>query len=158
MTAQVYEIRRTIARLQCSSCGAEANASCDCGKPYVPAGARAAAAVAANPEKSDRAIAADIGVSRTTVQRARDAGGPYGPPDAGSGDTDLSPESDQPYQNEKRAGRDGKTYPAKRKIKRHRRMTPPIETEHDRDLRSLLGLWECTCESARTEFLSIINH
>lgn len=41
------------------------------GVAYVPAGKRAAAAVAANPEKSDRAIAAELGVSPTTVGKAR---------------------------------------------------------------------------------------
>jgi len=58
-------------RLECSSCGATANAACDCGAPYVPAGARAAAAIADNPDKSDRAIAADLGISRETVRKAR---------------------------------------------------------------------------------------
>src|SRR5262245_51212378 len=56
---------------ECSACGASATASCDCNVPYVPAGTRAAAAVAANPDKSDRAIAAELGVGRMTVQRAR---------------------------------------------------------------------------------------
>lgn len=67
----VYEIRRAIVRLECSACGAEANASCDCAKPYVPASAKAAAAIAANPNKSDRAIAAEIGVDHKTVGKAR---------------------------------------------------------------------------------------
>lgn len=39
--------------------------------PYLPAGKRAEAAIAANPQKSDRAIAADIGTSPTTVGKAR---------------------------------------------------------------------------------------
>jgi hypothetical protein len=56
---------------KCSSCGASARAGCNCGVPYVPAGDRAAAAVAANPKKSDRAIAAEIGVGNATVSRAR---------------------------------------------------------------------------------------
>jgi hypothetical protein len=75
----VYEIRRAIVRLECSACGAEANASCDCAKPYVPASAKAAAAIAAHPEMSDRAIAAEIGVHKNTVARAREATGPDGP-------------------------------------------------------------------------------
>jgi hypothetical protein len=58
-------------RLECSKCGALMNAACNCGAPYVSAGARAAAAVTANPEKSDRAIAAEIGVGKDTVRRAR---------------------------------------------------------------------------------------
>ena len=59
--------------LECSKCGADAMATCDCGVAYVPAGTRAAAAVAANPEKSDRSIADEIGVSPTTVGKARKA-------------------------------------------------------------------------------------
>jgi hypothetical protein len=80
----------SVVRLACSACGAEANASCNCGKPYLPR-QRAAEAVAAHPEKSDRAIAEEIGVSHQTVARARDATGPHGPVD------------------EARTGRDGKT-------------------------------------------------
>jgi hypothetical protein len=79
-------------KLQCSSCGADATASCDCGVAYVPAGKRAEEAVAANPEKSDRAIAEEIGVSQPTVSRARKR----------SVDTDVS--------TEKRTGKDGKKY------------------------------------------------
>jgi len=48
-----------------------AKASCNCGAGYVPAGQRAAAAIKANPDKSDRAIADEIGVSNQTVRRAR---------------------------------------------------------------------------------------
>jgi hypothetical protein len=69
----VLQIERAIVRLSCTACGAEANASCDCHKPYVPASAKAAAAIAANPNKSDRAIAAEIGVAPNTVRAARQA-------------------------------------------------------------------------------------
>ena len=61
-----------IQRMVCTGCGAEANASCNCGKPYVPKAVRAAEAIKANPKKSDRAIAADIGVAPNTVKAARD--------------------------------------------------------------------------------------
>ena len=50
-------------KLECSACGATTDAACDCGASYTPAGARAAKAVAANPERSDRAIAAELGVA-----------------------------------------------------------------------------------------------
>ena len=63
--------RPSIAQLACSECGATTNAACNCGKPYVPAGARAAEALAQNPEKSDRAIAAEIGVHHSTVNEVR---------------------------------------------------------------------------------------
>lgn len=61
------------AKLACSACGATTDAACGCNAPYVPALARAAAAVAENPEMSDRAIAAQIGVSAPTVSAARRA-------------------------------------------------------------------------------------
>jgi hypothetical protein len=70
MNVAAFEIRRAIVRLECSACGAEANASCDCGKPYI-AMAKAKAAVMAAPEMSDRAIAAEAGVHRETVAKAR---------------------------------------------------------------------------------------
>jgi hypothetical protein len=47
------------------------DAACNCGAPLVPAWQRAAAAIAANPLKSDRAIAEELGVSDMTVGRAR---------------------------------------------------------------------------------------
>jgi hypothetical protein len=58
-------------RLECSACGAGGEASCTCGAPYLPAGQRAVEAVKANPEKSNRAIAGELGVSKDTVRRAR---------------------------------------------------------------------------------------
>ena len=42
----------SIQRIVCTGCGAEANASCNCGKAYVPKAVRAAEAVAENPQKS----------------------------------------------------------------------------------------------------------
>jgi hypothetical protein len=66
-------VRRVTRAMHCSECGVEAAAACDCGAPYIPAGAAAAKAVAAHPEKSDRAIAAVIGVSDKTVAKARKA-------------------------------------------------------------------------------------
>jgi hypothetical protein len=55
----------------CLKCGAEAVAPCGCGAPLVTHGKRAEAAVQAAPERSDHAIAADIGVSVPTIGRAR---------------------------------------------------------------------------------------
>src|SRR5690242_17274979 len=60
-------------RLECLKCGASAEAKCSCGVGYqhIRAGQRAEKAVMNNPEKSDRALAAEIGVSQPTVLRAR---------------------------------------------------------------------------------------
>ncbi len=82
---------RSIVRLSCSSCGAEANASCSCGKPYVPVAQRVADYDNANPGRSTRQAAADLGINQSTVSRARDARASL----------------------ETVTGRDGKTYPAK---------------------------------------------
>lgn len=86
-------IKFTAMRLECSRCGAEARASCNCGEAYIPAKQRAAEAIKANPEKSDRSIAADLGTNPMTVGRARKE----------LGVTGVTPE---------RIGRDGKTYPS----------------------------------------------
>jgi hypothetical protein len=61
--------------LQCSRCGAEGTGSCRCNAPYMQAAKRAAPALAAHPEKSDRAIAREIGVSHVTVGKVRKATG-----------------------------------------------------------------------------------
>lgn len=75
MTRKTATIHRlpVRARLVCKACGAAGEGSCGCGADYVPAGERAAEAVAANPAKSDRAIAEEIGVSHPTVAKARKA-------------------------------------------------------------------------------------
>jgi hypothetical protein len=72
--------------VRCTRCATEAACSCACGAPYAPvhrwaapvrpapqvsALDRAIAALAATPERSNRAIAAEIGVSFETVRRAR---------------------------------------------------------------------------------------
>lgn len=85
--------------LCCAKCGAKAKAGCDCEAAYIPAHAFAAKAVAAHPEKSDRAIAKDIGVDHKTVAKARKSVGEKSP-------------------TAKRVGHDGKKYNATK------RMTP----------------------------------
>jgi len=68
--------------LRCTKCGTEVRCPCSCGAPYIgthrwAAGApvlaadRAVVALTSHPEKSNRAIAAEIGVSEQTVRRAR---------------------------------------------------------------------------------------
>ena len=84
-------------KLVCSGCGAPGEGSCGCGVAYIPPAARAEAAVKANPQKSNRAIAEDLGVGKDTVRRARQSTG-----------------AGEPV--EKRVGRDGKA---------RRQPTPP---------------------------------
>ncbi len=94
----VVAFRKPALEIGCTSCGATVDAACDCGAPYMPAGQRAASAIAANPQMSDRAIAQQIGVSQPTVSRARQ-----------STETDVS--VDEP-----RIGLDGKTRRMPRRV------------------------------------------
>ena len=71
MSAPLQIVRPVTRALACSMCGAAGEANCDCGAPYMPASTKASKAVAEHPEKSDRAIAAEIGVSHPTVAKAR---------------------------------------------------------------------------------------
>lgn len=71
MTANVVSFRKPALEIGCTGCGATVDAACDCGVPYMPAGQRAAAAIAANPRMSDRAIATELGIGSNTVRRAR---------------------------------------------------------------------------------------
>ena len=105
MAAQVYEMRRSIQRMVCIGCGAEANAACNCGKAYVPAAQRVAKYDEANPGKSTREAAADLGVSHETVSKARKSGASLEAPV-----NQLTPATV--------TGRDGKSYARKRIIDR----------------------------------------
>lgn len=72
--------------LSCARCGATSASPCACHAPHVPthrwarsaiaevqssALARATAAIEANPQKSNRALAKEIGLSEPTLRRAR---------------------------------------------------------------------------------------
>jgi hypothetical protein len=105
-------IQIAVQRMVCDGCGAEANASCNCGVVYRPKSIRAAEAVAANPEKSNRAIAAEIGISDKTVAKARNAGADYFAPD-------------------KRVGQDGKSYPATKPQRPHADLLTEAHTAMD---------------------------
>jgi hypothetical protein len=64
-----------------SACGVDAG--CNCGAPVIPTWQRAAEAKAANPTKSNRQIAEDLGISEGTVRNAQKKSGaqPYAPED-----------------------------------------------------------------------------
>jgi hypothetical protein len=95
-------------QLQCSSCGAVADGACDCGAPYVPVKDRADEKIKANPEMSNRAIAAELGVGLESVRKARiRAGDHQGSP---AGDIQRDGMSDAAIG--RRIGKDGKSYPA----------------------------------------------
>jgi hypothetical protein len=99
--ATVHQLKPkpSLARLRCTKCGAQVDAAGNCGAPYEPAGKLAERAIAANPEKSDRAIAKELGVNNATVSRARNR----------AGVANATPD--------KHVGQDGKSYPAKGKRK-----------------------------------------
>lgn len=52
-----------------------------------------------------------------------------------------------------------KAVKAKSKRKRHAKpeFNSPADTQHDRDLRALLGMWEAACETAREAFLQQVT-
>jgi hypothetical protein len=77
-------------RMHCAECGSFVKVACRCGASYIPASQYAAVAIKRHPEKSDRAIAAEIGVSKDTVRRARSTG------------------AKAPVESARRTGRDGK--------------------------------------------------
>jgi DNA-binding transcriptional MocR family regulator len=124
---QLQIVQRVNRSMQCSACGAASTAACDCGAPYVPATARAAKAIAATPRKSDRAIAREIGVSDTTVLRARRA--------------TASHEAVEP-----RIGRDGKV---RRLPKKPAEMEIPSQEEADRSFQSQLYEMACSMVDKR---------
>jgi hypothetical protein len=87
------------AKFICSACGADRG--CQCNAPAVPKAVRAAEALKANPEKSDRSIAEEIGASPTTVGKARE---------------ELS--SSGQLEDGPRVGKDGKARQARRQTTR----------------------------------------
>jgi hypothetical protein len=101
--ATVHQLKPkpSVARLRCTKCGAQVDAACNCGAPYeyIPPGKLAERAIADNPEKSDRAIAKELGINNATVSRARNR----------AGVANATPD--------KHVGQDGKSYPAKGKGK-----------------------------------------
>lgn len=90
--SQVVKVDFKKRTLRCSSCGVTAEAACDCGVGYVRAGEFAASIVAEHPDWGDRRIAAEFGIPKDTVRRARPTGA-------------FAPV-------EKRLSKNGKLYPA----------------------------------------------
>lgn len=67
--------------LRCTACGVECDAPCECGAPFqlLRPGQAAFIAVTAHPERSDRALASQLGVDHKTVAAAREATGENSP-------------------------------------------------------------------------------
>jgi hypothetical protein len=97
-------IKLSIQRMVCTGCGAEANASCNCG--FLRGKKRSSGrAIKANPGKSDRAIAAELGIGNKTVSRARNSGVSYDTPGLIGDETPVE-----------RVGRDGKSYSIRQRV------------------------------------------
>jgi hypothetical protein len=102
--------RRSTAQLSCSACGACSDAACDCGAPYLPAGDIAARAIKANPKRSDRSIAEEVGVNQKTVGASR---------------RELGEE----YSSPERIGRDGKSYSVRQRVTEDPDISPALANE-----------------------------
>jgi hypothetical protein len=113
----------SIQRMVCTRCGAEANASCNCGVDYVPAKQRVAEYDKTNPGKSTRQAADDLGISNKTVSKARQAV------------TEVTPEATV-------TGRDGKKYPAKQKPRPEMEDEPEEEVVSEDYVKLLSDYWK----------------
>lgn len=74
MRAQTV-IQMSVQRMSCTACGAEANASCNCGVTYAPIKERkelAAKTLVGDPSLSDREIARLTGLDKNTVAAVRE--------------------------------------------------------------------------------------
>lgn len=123
-TAEVHQLFPA-QLLECSKCGKTAAAPCGCDSPYLTPFERATKAIEADSDRSNSAIAADLGIAEATVRRAREAGSSKNEreEDGSSGSA------------KKRTGKDGKKYPAKKRKKAKakkpatRRKPPPEEED-----------------------------
>ena len=71
MEKPIPAIKVSVVQLQCTACGAETNATCSCGKPYLPKVQHAEAIAEANPNISVRELADRANVSHGTAQEAK---------------------------------------------------------------------------------------
>lgn len=107
-------------------------------------------------ENNGKPTTADIGLSRKIIHEAREIR------DAEESDPGIVRRTlDEAIEAGEEPTRSKVKAAVKAKSKRTRgpRFCPDTEKEsqHSRDLRMLLGLWEAACESARAEFLKIVN-
>ena len=120
--------------LRCSDCGAMAEAACDCGVGYIPAGEYGKKLAAEHPELSSRMIAEKSGVSYKTIERAR-----------------KSTETFVPVEPQRRMGKDGKLRPTTMRALKPRinKVEAIAET-----LKSQTGQWPDSNTLARTANVS----
>lgn len=97
--------------------------------------------------------AADIGISRKEIHEAREI---RDAEEADPGIVRRTLDEALAAGEEPTRAKVKKATKAKSKRKRHKKPELPEESQHDRDLRMLLGVWEAACESAREKFLEIV--
>ena len=103
------------------------------------------------------ATAADIGLSRKDIHDARQIR------DAENADPGIVKRTldqainagKEPTKAKLRKAVDSKNAKRRQKAKARKRAAAPQETQHDRDLRMLIGVWGAACKTARQEFLRI---
>jgi hypothetical protein len=125
-----------VQRMICTGCGAETNATCNCGKPYLPKAERARRAIEESREKSNVALAKEIGVDEKTIRKARAA-------------------SDQ-SEPERRIGLDGKSYPAKRVAYQDTDFDDESDPDEDADEKSVI-IYAGTAIDLATKMQEIIS-
>ena len=99
--------------LICTECGARGEGSCECGAPYSPV----QKAIIKGPGKSDRLIAAELGVGSNTVRRARQK---TTAPSGGAVETRIGKDGKRrrmPKTGPKAGARIGITKPSRRRVK-----------------------------------------
>lgn len=88
---QPISIKMSVQRMVCTGCGAEANASCNCGVSYVPKAVRAREMKEANPARSNSSIARELDMDATAVRKAlQKEGVSYDTPERVMGDDGKS--------------------------------------------------------------------
>lgn len=103
-------------------------------------------------KENSKPTANDLGISRKQIHEAREI---RDAEDAEPGIVRRALDEAIDAGEEPTRARVNRAVKEKSKRKRHARpvLNSPTETQHDRDLRMLLGVWEAACESARAAFL-----
>jgi hypothetical protein len=126
--------------LRCTACGAEANAACECGANYEPASVAAARALKSDPGKSNRALAALVGVDEGTVRKLRNSTAEFSAV-------------------ERTVGQDGKARPAVRpsKPKPEVIVLEPLDYTFHMFTLHVLPWFEQLSRDGKTEFLKMVR-
>ena len=130
-------IVEAVVRYECPRCGN----NCQCGVPYIAKTARIAECDKANPGRSTRQVAADLGIPKSTVSDARAAVRDRTPV------ASATPEAI--------TGRDGKSYPATRQpVVKHRAPDQPenLIIEAHQAMKPVIALVQRMTPQQRTLF------